>query len=344
MAGFGLTSLGAGLAASMSILLLFRFGQGLCTAILFTASAAIISNAFPESERGRALGLLFGVNGVGLAIVPVIGGLITGALSWNWVFLVNIPLIILSFMICIPTVSESRNSDATSQIDWSGLICLTVGLSTLILALIQGQQWGWSSMPTLLLAVISFISLVTLYIVEKRTASPIIDFQLFKNTTFIGSIVATFSLSCFYCLAFFLMPLYLHYIHGFSGYNLGLMLLPTTAIMAVMSPIVGHATDYFGPKLLLMIGVLFFILSALLQLGIGEHTSMAYLIIAFVAMGVGWAEILGPSTVATLSAVQESSSGQALGTSWTFHSMGGVMSLSLGTIIYHSIAVSAFLK
>ena len=344
MAGFGLTSLGAGLASSMSILLLFRFGQGLCTAILFTASAAIISNAFPESERGRALGLLFGVNGVGLAIGPVIGGLITGALSWHWVFLVNIPLIILSFMICIPTINESRQSDTTARIDWSGLICLTVGLSTLILSLIQGQQWGWSSMPTLVLAIISLITLVTLYIVEKRTESPIIDFQLFKNTTFIGSIVATFSLSCFYCLAFFLMPLYLHYIHGFSGYSLGLMLLPTTAIMAVMSPIVGRATDYFGPKPLLMIGTLFFILSALLQLGFGEHTSITYLIVAFVAMGVGWAAILGPSTVATLSAVPESSSGQALGTSWTFHNMGGVMSLALGTIIYHSIAVSAFLK
>ncbi|MBV54087.1 MAG: MFS transporter [Coxiellaceae bacterium] len=344
MAGFGLTSLGAGLATSMWILLLFRFGQGLCTAILFTASAAIISNAFPESERGRALGLLFGINGIGLAIGPVIGGLITSALSWHWVFLVNIPLIIVSFMICIPTINESRQSDTLARIDWSGLIFLTVGLSSLILALIQGQQWGWSSIPTLLLTAISLITLVTLYFVEKCTESPIIDFRLFKNMTFIGSIVATFSLSCFYCLAFFLMPLYLHYIHGFSGYTLGLMLLPTTAIMAIMSPIVGRATDYFGPKPLLIVGMLFFIASALMQLGFKAHTSITYLIVAFVAMGVGWAAIISPSTVATLSTVSESRSGQALGTSWTFHNMGGVISLSLGTIIYQSVAVSTFLK
>ena len=344
MAGFGLTSLGAGLSTHIDLLLLFRFGQGLCTAILYTASGAIISNAFPEEERGKALGTLFSINGIGLAIGPVVGGFIIGALSWHWVFLVNVPLIILSFIICIPNISESKNTEQAAKIDWGGLLCLLVGLSILIIALIQGPLWGWGSRSTLHLIIVGIISLLLLYKIETTHQTPIIDFKLFMNRMFFGSIIATFSLGFYYCLAFFLMPLYLHNIQGFSGYGLGLMLLPTTAVMALLSPFVGRAVDRFGPKPLLLLGAAFFILSAALQLHFSANTTMLTIILTFAAMGVGWAAILGPSTVAVLSAVPESSSGLAMGTSWTLHNMGGIIGLAIGTVTYHHLAVISLLK
>jgi EmrB/QacA subfamily drug resistance transporter len=338
MLGFGVTSLGAGLATNIDILLLFRLGQGIFTAILYTASGAIVANAFPENERGKAMGTLFGINGIGLAIGPVVGGVIVSSLSWHWVFLVNVPLIILSFIICVAHVKESRSTEHGTTIDWWGALLLMLGVLSLAIAVVKGDAWGWSDIYTLLCFAGAFISFIILFIVEKNIASPIIKFDLFANRQFISSVVATFALGFFYVLAFFLMPLFLHNIVGLSAYQLGLMLLPTTAVMAALSPIIGRATDKFGPKPLLIFGLIFFMISAALQANFTMHSSLIFIALAFAAMGVGWAALLGPSTVAALASVPESVGGVAMGSSWTLHNVGGIIGLATGTVAYHFFA------
>ena len=341
MAGFGLSSLGVGLSSSMHILLLCRFIQGVCTAILYTASGAIISHTFPENQRGKAMGILFGINGIGLAIGPVLGGIIIGALSWRWVFLINVPLIILSFLICTPNVSESKNTEDKNPLDIKGALLLAIGLSSLILALVEGPVFGLHSSLILSLIIVCAVSLVSLYWVEKHTAEPIIDFALFCNRGFSCSLFATAALAFFYCLALFLMPMYLHNMLGLSNYQLGFMLLPTTAVMAILSPIVGRATDRLGPKPLLVFGAIFFVISAVLQMQLTSHSSLSYIILAFSAMGVGWAAILGPSTIAALSFASDKMAGTAMGTAWTMHNVGGVIGIALGTVVYHHFSALA---
>lgn len=338
MLGFGLTSLGAGLANSIDLLLVFRLGQGIFTAILYTASGAIISNAFPQNERGKAMGTLFGVNGIGLAIGPVVGGVIVSALSWHWVFLVNVPLIILSFIICAAHVTESRSTEHGTKIDWWGGLFLMLSVLSLAVAVVKGDSWGWASAATLTCFASALVGCIILFFIEKNNASPIIKFDLFANRQFVSSIVATFALGFFYVLAFFLMPLFLHHIAGLSAYQLGLMLLPTTAIMAALSPIIGRATDKYGPKSLIVLGLIFFVISAALQTDFNTHSSLVFIGIAFAAMGVGWAALLGPSTVAALSSVPESVGGVAMGSSWTLHNVGGIIGLAVGTVIYHFYA------
>lgn len=341
---FCLSSLGAGLAINIDWLILFRLIQGVSCAILYTASGAIVSNAFPVDERGKAIGTLFGINGIGLAIGPVLGGILVSALSWRWIFLVNVPLILISLMICFASVPESRNREHGTKIDWLGLITLVIALSCFILGIAQGEVWGWDSAIIISLFVIAIFAFIIFYMIEMKIDSPIIQFHLFANRLFITSIVATFSLALFYCLAFFLMPLYLHNIYEKSGYMIGLMLLPTTAMVAILSPIVGRIADVSGPKLFLILGFIFFTLSAFLQTQFTENSSILYILFTFALMGIGWACILGPSTVASLSAVPESMGAVAMGSSWTLHNIGGAIGLGIGVVIYRYFATNNLLQ
>ncbi len=342
MTVFGVASLGAGLATSIDGLIFFRLIQGISCAILYTASGAIVSNAFPVEERGKAIGTLFGVNGIGLAIGPVIGGILVSALSWRWIFLVNVPAILISLTICFISVHESRNLES-SKIDWFGFVALLIALPCLILGLTQGAAWGWSSVTTLSIFAVAILMFITFYFIEMKVDVPIIQFHLFINRMFITSIVATFALALFYCLAFFLMPLYLHNIRNETGYMIGLMLLPTTAMVALLSPIVGRVVDKFGAKLPLVIGFIFFTLSAFLQTQFAENSSLFYILLAFIFMGIGWACILGPSTVAALSSLPESMGAVAMGSSWTLHNIGGAVGLGVGVVVYRIYAQQSFI-
>ncbi|MGB6977209.1 MAG: MFS transporter, partial [Gammaproteobacteria bacterium] len=281
---FGLASLGAGLSANIYWLILFRLIQGASCAILYTATGAIVASAFPEQERGKAMGILFGVNGIGLAIGPVLGGVIISALNWRWVFLVNIPIIMISLFICFISVNESKNREHGTEIDWLGLVLLMIGLVCLILGVTQGSVWGWSSAITLSLFAIAGLALILFYKVEIKTSAPIIQFHLFINRMFITSIVATFALAFFYCVAFFLMPLYLRNMRNESGYMIGFMLLPTMVTVAILSPLVGRLVDQLGPKILLISGLAFFVLSAWLQTRFKVDSSLIYILSAFILM------------------------------------------------------------
>ncbi|MFA5960077.1 MAG: MFS transporter [Tatlockia sp.] len=341
---FALSSLGAGLSISFQQLIIFRFVQGVACAILYTTSGAIISNAFPEEERGKAIGLLFGINGIGLAAGPVVGALIVGLFHWKWIFLINAPLAILCIVITILNVTESKEDSRSVSVDWWGLIVLLTALPTLILGLNIGPQEGWASFLTLSLLTLSFLLFIVFYFLEKKVVAPIIQFKFFASKMFISSVVATFTLAIFYCLAFFLMPMYLHIIRNENNFMIGLMLLPTTAMVAIMSPIAGKLVDGFGPRIIVLSGFLLFLLSSLIQSQFSISSSLLQVLIAFFTMGIGWACILGPSTVASLSSVPESMGALAMGTAWTMHNIGGAIGLSVGISIFYHFSTAHYLS
>ncbi|MGY2170176.1 MFS transporter [Pseudomonas gingeri] len=335
---FGLASLGAGLAVGIDGLIAARIAQGLACAVLYTASGAIVANTFDSAEQGKAFGVLFGVNGVGLAVGPVLGGLITSAFGWQWIFLINVPFVLLSLGICAFSVSESRSPQAGTRLDWLGAALLLVGLPSLVLVIVQGAAWGWSSPLSLGLIGLAVVALTAFVRVEKRVAAPIIDLQLFANRRFVAGVVASFTLAVFYCVAFFVMPLYLALVRGESVQTSGLLLLPTTLGVALLSPLVGRLVDRKGPALLIKSGLLLFLLSALLQAGFDRQTSLPYLLAAFVIMGLGWASILGPSTVLGISSVPQGVSSVAMGSLMTLHNVGGGLGLAVGVGIYHGFS------
>lgn len=333
---FGLASAGAGLAGSVTVLVAWRVLQGVACAALYTTSAAIVAHAFPEQQRGRPLGLLFAANGLGLAIGPVAGGLLVDVLGWRSVFLLNVPLLLAAFALCLGRVAESRGEENGQRFDLAGLLLLSAGLPCLLLAISEGARWGWTSPLTLGAAATGLLLLLALIVVERRVASPLLQLSLFANRAFLLASLANFALAFFYCAAFFLLPLYLGAVRGQGNSQIGWLLLPITAVMAGVSPQAGRLADRFGTTPLLAVGFACLALSALLQANFSASGSWTLVVAALACMGVGWGCILGPATAAALASVPAQQAGMAMGASWTLHNVGAALGLTLATLRFQA--------
>jgi len=343
LAGFGIASLGAGLTTDIAWLIAARVLQGASCAILYTASASIVADAFPDAERGRALGLLFGANGVGLAIGPAIGGVLVTRFGWPSIFLVNVPLIVLGFLICAGSLHETRGTQS-AKLDVAGTILLLIALPLLVVGILQGPVWGWASTATLGVLVGSAFAFVALVRVERRADDPILPLHVLATPAFAGSVLATAALAAFYCTVFFLVPILLQTVRGLNSETAGLVLLAATLTVAAASPVAGRLVDRFGARTVLAAGFMFFVASAALQAGLSAEGSLGVIVAALLLMGVGWAFILGPSTAAAISALPASTSGLAVGIASTIHNLGGAIGLAVSTLLFGQIGGSILEK
>lgn len=329
---FALASLGAGLAPRLEVLIGWRFFQGLACAVLYTTSATLVAQAFPEQQRGKALGLLFAANGLGLAMGPVLGGWLVASLGWRWVFLLNVPLSALAFALCRGHVAESRGA-AGERLDVAGLLAWMLALPCLLLVITQGGQWGWGAWPTLALLLAALALLALFVAIEWRAAQPLLRLTLFSNPQFVAAASANALLAFFYCAAFLLMPLYLGLVRQQGSAASGWLLLPVTAVMAAVSPVAGRWADRHGPQRVMLAGFAALALSAALQAGFSAHSAWWQVLAAFACMGFGWGCILGPSTMAALASVPEHDGAMAMGACWTLHNLGGALGLAVVTAV-----------
>ncbi|MCP2234177.1 MULTISPECIES: MFS transporter [Erwinia] len=305
---FGVASLGAGLAVNLTVMNFCRLLQGTGCAVLYTVSASILVSVMPSAGRGRALGMLFAANGLGLALGPIAGGILVSWLGWRSVFLINVPLMLVSFIYCMGAIpTSSRNVQV--RLDISGWLMMNAGL-----------------IPLLFLRV--FLTL------EKRTIQPLIDLRMLRNKDFAAACMLSVLLAIFYCSAFMLIPLKLVAVFQPSDARIGLMLLPVTLVMAVVSPIAGHAADRFTPWPVMAAGFIALSLSAMLQ-SFG-NIPITTVFAAFILMGAGWGAILGPSVNAALGALPASMHAQGIGISWTLHNLGGALGLAIAAQIYQA--------
>ncbi len=336
MALFAISSLVAGLAPSITWLLVGRSLQGIAVAILYAMPVAMIPSLFPLKQQGKATGILIGANGFGLAFGLVAGGLILSVLSWRWIFLINPPLILLSFLFCMTTIPESKTNDLNRQIDWLGLILLIIALPLLVLAIIQGSEWGWLSFKTLGTAGIAIIGLIVFYLHEQRHPSPIIQFHFFSHRLFGVGMISNVMLAAFYAVTFFLVPLYMSNVLHQSEAVIGLTMLPGMLLVAILSPVVGMIVDKVGAPTVLLIGLALLIVCAGLQVTFSSTTPLWFVVLAMIFLGLGWGFLLGPALVLALSTVPKESSGVGIGTLGTMHNLGGSIGLAVGTVVFHT--------
>ncbi|MFP5020314.1 MFS transporter [Pseudonocardia phyllosphaerae] len=332
---FGVASLAAGFAPTAAWLIGSRFVQGAACAFLYTSSSTIVSDVFGDAQRGRAIGTLFAVNGLGLAAGPLLGGLVVGSLGWPWIFWLNVPLALLSLAICLPTVPPNVPDKTPAGLDWPGLALLTLGLSGLLFGLTFFDLFpitAWSALAVGALTLLAFVQ------VERRVPDPIVPFALLRRPLFLAAITAEFALAFFYTTVLFLTPFFLGLTRGLDAVGVGLWMLPITATMAVLSPLVGRVVERVGPVRVIAAGFLAFLLSAALQIAVGPADDSVVLFVAFACMGVGWACVLGPSAVAALSSVPTSHGGLAVGAGWTFHNVGGAIGLALSLGLYRAVS------
>jgi len=164
-----------------------------------------------------------------------------------------------------------------------------------------------------------------------------LDLSLFRIPTFILGGVANITLACFYSVAFFMMPLYLHIVRNLDAFHIGLMLLPATATLAIMSPYVNRLVARFSIWTVLASGFVLFTISALLQYGFSSQTPLILIVISYALLGLGWALILSPSFASALTAVPKNKSGVAMGTLGTLHNAGGSIGLAFGTVLLYPL-------
>lgn len=333
LALFGIASLFSGLASGGAMLITFRALQGLGLAMIIPSSLALISNTFPENERGRAIGIWTSVVGIGLALGPVLGGVITSSLGWRWVFFVNIPVIIIATLVCLLSVRETVGV-ADKRIDWYGFLLMIAGIGSLITAIIEAPEWGFSSIRTFSLFSAAIICIAVFYVVEARVRSPIIDFKLFGRRGFISGSIANFTLVASAYSAFFLMPLYLGNIMHKEAFVIGLLLLPITVLIVLIAPLAGRVVDARGAKLPILAGLTCLALSALIQSTYKADSPMCWIMFGFIFMGLGWGWMFGSGAFAAISSLPKELAGTATGALWTLQNLGGALGLAVAGVIF----------
>ncbi len=235
LAIFTVASLACGLAQDIVMLNGARAVQGVGAAIMFAVSLALLAHAFPKPrERAGALAAYGAAIGASFAVGPLVGGLLTSGLDWQWIFLVNLPIGLFCLWITRTYVEESRDPHWRG-IDWPGQITLTAGLFLLVLALLRGNEDGWGS--TLIVAELAAaaLALVAFVLVELRVREPMLPMRLFRDSTFTGAQIAAFAISASFFAIFLYATLYLQQILGLSAIQAGLVYLPGTILMLIVS-------------------------------------------------------------------------------------------------------------
>ncbi|MBK5233431.1 MAG: MFS transporter, partial [Thermoleophilia bacterium] len=211
---FTFASMTAGFAPTNSAVVASRVVQGVGAAFMMPGTLSIISDAFPPAQRGKAIGTWAGVSALALAVGPVLGGFLTEYVSWRAIFFINLPVGILAVLAALFIVKESRDSAVGRQVDVLGVVALTASLTALVLALIEGNSWGWESPAVLGLIAGSVLMLGVFVLIEMKVKAPIVEFALFKSRNFIGAVIVAFIISFAMLGVFFFLALYMQNILG----------------------------------------------------------------------------------------------------------------------------------
>jgi EmrB/QacA subfamily drug resistance transporter len=332
---FVLASALCGLAGNEAMIIASRGLQGVGAAMMVPSTGALIVNTFDERERGKAMGIYSGVSMVFLALGPLVGGLLTQSVSWRAVFYVNLPIgaVMLvaahSTLPSRPLVRLSRDS-----IDWVGLPLLIVGLGALVLGLMQGKSWGWSSPSILVLLGTAAVMTPVFLWWETRAAAPLVKLSLFRVQNFAPDAVIVAGVQFALVGASVFGAVWSQQVLGFSAIHAGVAMLPLTLPLLFTAPIAGRLYDRIGPRPLLTIGGLLIAGGLAWLAGHLPHREYDLLIPGYIAMGIGIGLIVSPGTTDALGAARPSERSQASGIVQTVRQVGGVVGIAiLGAIV-----------
>jgi EmrB/QacA subfamily drug resistance transporter len=339
---FALSSATAGLAPDQTALVVSRVVQGIGAGLMMPGTLSIITDAFPPHERGKAMGTWAGVSALALAIGPVLGGLLTEHVSWRAIFYLNVPVAIGAVTATLFAVRESRDTSVGKEVDYLGVATLTTGLTALILALVEGNSWGWGSAPIVALLVGSIVGLAAFVFVEQRVKAPIVQFELLSNRNFLGASIVALIITFAMMGVFFFLALYMQNILGYSPLEAGVRFLPSTLMIVAVAPIAGRLADRFGPRWLMVGGLTLLTASLLSFTQIAVDSTYADLLLGFVLLGIGIAMTMSPMTSAAMNAVPVQKAGVASGVLSMFRMIGGSLGVAVTGAIFQSAVGADF--
>jgi EmrB/QacA subfamily drug resistance transporter len=328
-----------GAAPTLGFLVAARAFQGLGGSLLMAISPAMLTSAFPASERGRALGLNAVIVALGVSTGPTLGGLLTTHFTWRSVFYVNVPIGIIGFIATLILLHEPRPIGRL-RLDPLGAALLALGLAALTAGLSFGVEWGWTSPIEIAALVISALSLVGLVAVELRVGTPVVDIRLLRNRVFasanislILSFLALFAVS-------FMLPFYLEELRGFSAEEAGLLLTPLPLTIAVIAPFSGTLADRIGTRWLASIGLSTACVGLVLISQLNAHSTVYDMIWRLLVIGVGQGLFQSPNNSALMGAAPAGRQGSAAGFLATGRVVGQSISVALAGAIFASLGGS----
>jgi len=329
---FTLASVCCGAAPNELALVAFRVAQAVGAAMIMAMGPAIVARTFPASERGRALGLNGISVSIGLSLGPALGGIITQVATWRAIFLINAPIGVLA-IIWAARVLPAENRGKGQGFDLAGAVLSGGTVLALLLALSEGQAWGWSS-PAILALFAVFAALGTLFVVVERSSiQPMIDLALFRIRPFTAGLVSVVVSFAGLFTATFLLPFLLQQGRGFSPIEAGLLMTPVPISMAIVAPFSGSASDRFGPRILGSIGLAVMALSLLTLALLPPDFSLPDLVWRLVLLGIGQGLFMSPNSSAVLGSVPRSRIGTASGTLAQMRVNGQALGIALSGAI-----------
>ncbi len=331
---FALSSAAIGLAPDDGWLIAGRATQGIGAAFMMPATLSIITNAFPAHERGKAIGTWAGVSALALAIGPVVGGFLTEQVSWRAIFFLNLPVAVGAIAITLFAAHESRDDTVARKVDVPGIATITVGLTAVVLALVEGNRWHWGSVRIVGLLALALVAFAGFVVVERRARVPMVDFSFFGSRPFLGANIVGFVVSFAMLAMFFFIALYMQNALHYSPLQAGVRFLPTTFVLIVLSPICGRLVDRVGARPLLTFGLLCISGALFWQSRITTHSGYGFLLPAFVLMGIGMGFTMSPMSTAAMNAVDRTKAGVASGVLSMSRMVGGTFGVAVvGAII-----------
>jgi EmrB/QacA subfamily drug resistance transporter len=338
---FTLSSLFCGLSGSAPELIAARAVQGVGAALMMPSTLSIISATFDVKERGTAIGIWAGVSAMALAIGPLLGGIITEHISWNWIFYVNVPIGAAGILASILVVPESKDTSREQRLDLPGLLTSGIGLLALVYALIEANQYGWTSGRIVGLFVVAAVALVGFAFLEMRQRLPMLDLSLFRSGTFAGANVVAIlvTLAMFGIFVFF--PIYMQTFRGWSPIQAGAALLPWTVMIVIFAPIAGKLSDRVGSRWLIAGGMTTVAVCCLLLSTVTLHSTFWHMLPAFILGGLGMSFVMTPMSAAVMGAAPVAKAGVASGVLNTFRQVGVALGIAITGAIVADRAAAA---
>lgn len=308
--GFGVASLLCAVAQNIEMLVGARIIQGIFGAMMIPGALALINTNFPSELRGKAIGMWTAATSAIIAAGPLLGGYLIDAFSWRWIFLINVPLLVLVVWLGLPAIKESRTL-AKRSVDWWGASLAVIALGGVTFGLIEGPVTGWG--PWAVSALVAGIIGVILFVwCEHKRRDPMLPLRLFRSRNFSGVNITTFAMYGALGGFFFILTIYLQTTLGYESMEAGLATLPVSIMLILLSGRIGAVANKFGPRWFMTVGPILSGIGILMLLPLHAGSEYVWHVLPGVLLfGLGLSATVAPLTTTVLASVQEDDSGIA---------------------------------
>ncbi|NFL12062.1 MFS transporter [Clostridium botulinum] len=332
---FVLGSFLCGISTTLNFLIFSRIVQAIGAAMTMSTSQGIITHTFPPNERGRALGISGTSVALGTLLGPPLGGLIISVVSWEYIFLINVPIGLVAFIAAMKYLPKDKVKSDQS-LDIKGAILFIICIVTLFWAMLKGQQTGYNHINIIISFIISLICFIVLIILELKIENPMLDLSIFKNRVFSVNIFSAFVMFIGISCINIIQPFYLQDVLKLSPAKTGLIMMAYPIVLSIVAPISGYLSDKMGSKKLTLAGIVVASIGLFCMAFLNEQSTflMITLLLSVVALGNGLFQ--SPNNSLVMSSVEKTKLGIAGGVNALIRNLGFIFGVSISTTILYN--------